>query len=357
MQLLLIVDLLRVKIEFVSIEQPLQEERLGVKKRVVSRLDFYAGIWHNFSYSKSDMLLARDEMCIVARNTNRDAPHSNLDVVQLLRQDDLQKCHSINPYCADALEFFNTGISVEYILVLFGDKSADVHMLPYVTKARKALSRQGVLWPLNVDRHFGLMRTVKQEDTPWERKKNKLIWRGADTGYAGQRKKLIEKVFSLDTAEIDMAFGPVLLNAESRKFSREWLTPSQLMENKYLLSLDGNDVASGLKWMLYSNSVVFMPETQFETWGMESALLPYIHYIPLHSNLSNLADQLKWARENNDACKSISLQATSYMQQFYGYAIDRGRSSDVDLKRQLVSIYQRAFSKIMENFTLDSCLA
>ena len=65
MQLLLIVDLLRVKIEFVSIEQPLQEERLGVKKRVVSRLDFYAGIWHNFSYSKSDLLLARDEMCIL----------------------------------------------------------------------------------------------------------------------------------------------------------------------------------------------------------------------------------------------------------------------------------------------------
>jgi len=34
----------------------------------------------------------------------------------------------------------------------------------------------------------------------------------------------------------------------------------------------GNDVASGLKWMLASNSVVFMPPPRVETWAMESLL-------------------------------------------------------------------------------------
>ena len=34
----------------------------------------------------------------------------------------------------------------------------------------------------------------------------------------------------------------------------------------------GNDVASGLKWMLASNSVVFMPLPRVETWAMESLL-------------------------------------------------------------------------------------
>lgn len=34
----------------------------------------------------------------------------------------------------------------------------------------------------------------------------------------------------------------------------------------------GNDAASGLKWMLASNSVVFMPLPRVETWAMESLL-------------------------------------------------------------------------------------
>lgn len=34
----------------------------------------------------------------------------------------------------------------------------------------------------------------------------------------------------------------------------------------------GNDVASGLKWMLASNSVVFMPLPRYETWIEESML-------------------------------------------------------------------------------------
>jgi len=43
---------------------------------------------------------------------------------------------------------------------------------------------------------------------------------------------------------------------------------------KYILSIEGNDVASGLKWQLYSNSVVFMRKPKIVSWAMEDKLIP-----------------------------------------------------------------------------------
>ena len=46
-----------------------------------------------------------------------------------------------------------------------------------------------------------------------------------------------------------------------------------------------NDVASGLKWMLNSDPVVFMPRPTHETWAMEGLLRPYVHYVPVEADL------------------------------------------------------------------------
>lgn len=40
--------------------------------------------------------------------------------------------------------------------------------------------------------------------------------------------------------------------------------------------------------MLYSNSVVFMPLPTRVTWAMEDLLVPFVQYIPLANDLSNL---------------------------------------------------------------------
>jgi hypothetical protein len=48
---------------------------------------------------------------------------------------------------------------------------------------------------------------------------------------------------------------------------------AELLQYKYLLSLEGNDVLTRLKWMLASNSVVFMPPPTALPFTMESKLL------------------------------------------------------------------------------------
>ena len=47
------------------------------------------------------------------------------------------------------------------------------------------------------------------------------------------------------------------------------ISKKELLKHKYLLSMEGNDIASGLKWMLLSNSVVFMAKPEHESWAME----------------------------------------------------------------------------------------
>jgi hypothetical protein len=49
-----------------------------------------------------------------------------------------------------------------------------------------------------------------------------------------------------------------------------------LLEYKGIIMIEGNDVASGLKWALLSQSVVLMPPPKHTSWAMEELLEPWI---------------------------------------------------------------------------------
>ena len=92
---------------------------------------------------------------------------------------------------------------------------------------------------------------------------------------------------------------------------------AELLQYKYLLSLEGNDISTGLKWMLASNSVVFMPPPTALSFTMESKLVPHVHYVPVKKDGSDLLSQLEWAKNNDDVCKWISEQATKYIENLW----------------------------------------
>jgi hypothetical protein len=65
--------------------------------------------------------------------------------------------------------------------------------------------------------------------------------------------------------------------------------------------------------MLLSNSVVFMPEPQCESWLMETTLQPFEHYIPIDNNMSNVEDMVIWAEKNLEQTSIISTQSTQFI--------------------------------------------
>ncbi len=107
-------------------------------------------------------------------------------------------------------------------------------------------------------------------------------------------------------------------------WGRSELSFSEQLKYKYLLSLEGNDVATDLKWKLASNSLVFMPTPTKEGWLMEGLLRPWVHYVPVYTP-DDLDAKLTWAREHDDWARGIVANATAHMQQF----AELGRERDI----------------------------
>lgn len=68
-----------------------------------------------------------------------------------------------------------------------------------------------------------------------------------------------------------------------------------------------------LKWQLASNSVVFMTRPSVVSFLMEDLLVPYVHYIPLQDDFSDLEDMVRWAKKNDKKARWIANQVHSAM--------------------------------------------
>ena len=78
------------------------------------------------------------------------------------------------------------------------------------------------------------------------------------------------------------------------------MSEADMGQYRYTLSLEGNDVATDLKWKLASGSLVLMPPPTKEGWLMEGRLQPWVHYVPLDSP-EDVDVKLRWCRDNQPA--------------------------------------------------------
>ena len=92
------------------------------------------------------------------------------------------------------------------------------------------------------------------------------------------------------------------------------LSRLELLGYRYLLSIEGNDVASNLKWLMGHNSVVVMPRPTVETWLLEGLLRPYVHYVPVRA-AADVPATLAWMRANEAACLQIIANANAWVEE------------------------------------------
>lgn len=81
-------------------------------------------------------------------------------------------------------------------------------------------------------------------------------------------------------------------------------------------ALHSNDIASGLKWGLQSESVVLMSPPTRTSWAMEELLQPWIHYIPMFENGSNAEEMVRWVLDNDFEARRIAERATLFIYDF-----------------------------------------
>lgn len=163
----------------------------------------------------------------------------------------------------------------------------------------------------------------------WEDKIETAVFRGASTGAGvtiGTNMRLMAAAMS-ENKEVDDD-GVLFLNAGITKWN---LRPRKLENSsrlqtidvedmglklvdfmplkeqtayKYILHIDGHVSAFRLTSELGSGSLVLKVDSPWKSW-FSHLLIPYVHYVPIKSDLSDLVDRIKWCKQNDDKCKEI----------------------------------------------------
>ena len=95
------------------------------------------------------------------------------------------------------------------------------------------------------------------------------------------------------------------------------LTPEQQSDYKYLINVDGHVSAFRLSLELSMGCCILMVESA-EKWKMwfSDMLEPYIHYVPVKADLSDLMDQLNWCKKNDNKCKRIAQNSLNFYNKY-----------------------------------------
>lgn len=194
-------------------------------------------------------------------------------------------------------------------LYLFGDIT-HTPALPSIVKSRPLHEENSNSILLNLDkvRHFCFLKDRK----PFREKMDKVIFRGEVHGKP-RRQLFLKMYFGHPACDLgDVSTN--LINFEEWKPAE--ITLYEHLKYKFIMTLEGNDVASNLKWVMSSNSLAVMPRPTCETWFMEGQLIPDYHYVEIKSDFSDLIEKTNYYIENPNKAQEIINHAHEYIQQF-----------------------------------------
>ena len=162
---------------------------------------------------------------------------------------------------------------------------------------------------LNLDkvRHFVFLKDKRTFASKWD----KAVFRGA--AYQPHRRRFMEKFFGHPLVDCGNT-------AEKSDLPKEWSAPLitlyDHLKYKFVISLEGTDVASNLKWVMSSNSVAVMPRPKYESWFMEGRLQPGVHYIEIKDDYSDLEDKIQYYSTHVEEAEAIIRNAHAFVEQF-----------------------------------------
>jgi protein glucosyltransferase len=135
----------------------------------------------------------------------------------------------------------------------------------------------------------------------WEEKDNEIFWRGQIKGKT--RKKIIK-----------LAEKHPFINAKHASKSEEgYIIPELQIKHKYLLSLDSYGPSlTGFLWKLASNSVVIKQDSTYIQWYY-AAMKPWVHYVPIKSDLSNIEEVFAQITKQDKKVKKIAIKSNEFV--------------------------------------------
>ena len=211
-------------------------------------------------------------------------------------------------YFYDLYEYLRHFPLKSKITYLFGDITY-VPEAPSIVKSRpiKGDNQNSILLKLNKIRHFIFVN----DTVPFKDKKGMLVWRGKV--HQPHRKAFFNHFFEHPLCNIGQTNNKA--NDHSH-WQKEKLSLKEMLQNKFILAIEGKDVASNLKWVMSSNSLAMMVKPTYETWFMEGRLIPNHHYVLLKDDYSDLEDKIKYYTKHVGEAEAIINNAHAHVKHF-----------------------------------------
>lgn len=221
-------------------------------------------------------------------------------------------------YYFDTRRYLNYYPSHYQFNYLFGDV-INTPETPAILKSRPIANdnQNSVLMKLNKIRHFRFINDRRL----YSKKKDCIVWRGAV--HLEHRRFAVEAFYDHPQCDI----GQTNKKAKGVPWQKPFLSVGEQLQNKFILCIEGNDVASNLKWAMSSNSLVFMTKPKFETWFMEGTLIPGHHYVQIKDDYSDMIEKMDYYLSHPGEAEAIIHNANGHVAQF----LDTRRESLISL--------------------------
>jgi len=189
---------------------------------------------------------------------------------------------------------------------------------PCIVKSRPIAddNQNAIILKLNRVRHY----VFAKDSLEFSEKKDMAVWRGkAKPSHC--RSRLVMDWFAHPRCDIGQSNKvPIGVNPRMRK---DFLSIDEQLRYKFIVSVEGNDVATNLKWIMSSNSLCFMRKPRYETWFMEGLLQAGEHYVLLKDDFSDLYEKIEFYSKHPEAALAIIQNANRWVDQFRNDAVER----------------------------------
>ena len=192
----------------------------------------------------------------------------------------------------------------------------------------------GLIFQPNCNDGYQKIKNVNR--IPWKDRIPTAFFRGGATGPGttiqnNQRLKLasLSKEWNDDILDA----GITSWNARDKTYIGEPMTyihPKKLglkkknripmqeqVKYKFIVYVDGHSAAYRMSSLLYLGSLVLMVDSieKYQLWYFH-LLQPFIHYVPVKSDLSDLRKQIQWCIDNDDKAEQIAKNALEFYRKY-----------------------------------------
>ena len=221
---------------------------------------------------------------------------------------DLSVWNGRSAQCLDLkqyLRFFSSRFAFYYRL---GDVTT-VPIVPTFLKSRPISSENSnsVILKLNAGRFYDFQK----DRLSFKEKKPIAVFRGPC--HKKHRQDFIDQTYRFPNTDI----GDTRDSEKLQPYYKGFMSQSDQLKYKYIISVEGNDVATNLSWIMASNSLAFIKKPKYETWFMQGVLIPDYHYVLLKDDYSDLPEKMDYYNRHTQEALDIISNAQKHVAQFF----------------------------------------